>query len=195
MKPKWASYEDFIKAQARWEAKQEIAEVLRQQQEEAQKRASDAKLDEARSRYGEEASDIINDLAGEINSDPAIPGVIIAMLRDSECSADLLYVIGSKPEERKTFMHLVKTNPGKAIRYIALTESLIADELASKQSKPAASEHPPAKTQTSAPKPPAEVGGRGSAPPDALLSAAQANDFRSFKAELNRRSLARLKTG
>ena len=161
----------------------------RDEQAAAQTRAINSKLDEAKSRYGNEANDVIQDFAGEIIDDKAMPGVILEMIRDSEYSADLLYVIGSKPEERNRFRALAKSDPGKAIRYLVTTEVLIGDELAAK-AKPAASQPAPAKQQTSAPKPPAEVGGRASAPGDALVAAAAAGDFRTFKAELNRRKLA-----
>jgi len=111
------------------------------------------------------------------------------MLNDSEVLPDLLYTLGSDPKELASFLNLAKTAPGKALRYIALTESLIREELESgtKETKP------PAKPITSAPKPPAEVGGRASTPGDQLEAAAKANDFRSFKAESNRRALAQLK--
>ena len=91
---------------------------------------------------------------------------------------------------------MAKENPGKALRYIALTETLIKDELEQKKAPSIAKvETAPVKPKTLAPPPPAEVGGRASAPGDALVAAAAANDVRAFKAEINRRELARLKAG
>jgi len=90
---------------------------------------------------------------------------------------------------------MAKEEPGKAIRYIALTESLIAQELESK-AKPV-SEEVPAKPKTQAPKPPAEAGGRAAAPPDSLKAALEGSGGKlnsGLKAEFLRRDLARLKS-
>ncbi len=194
--PKFKSYEEYTKALARWEIRQELAEERRRTQQEAQARETGEKLAQAKTRYGDEAVKIIDDTAGVIINDKDISPVVTQMLRESDILTDLLYTIGSKPEELASFTKMAKESPGKALRYIALTESLIREELEGQKAAPTEKvEYPPAKPQTSAPKPPAEVGGRGSAPPDALVSAAQANDYRAFKRELNRRSLASLKAG
>ncbi len=81
---------------------------------------------------------------------------------------------------------------------LKLMEPLVREELEAKKTPPVAAAHveaTPAKPKTSAPPPPAEVGGRASAPGDVMVAAAAANDFRAFKAELNRRELAKLKAG
>jgi hypothetical protein len=104
---------------------------------------------------------------------------------------DILFTLGSDPAELAKFVKMARETPGKALRYIALTESLITEELEGKATPKA--EEAPAKPKTHAPRPPSEVGGKAAAPPDALESAAKANDFRSFKAEATRRALAKMK--
>ena len=190
-----ASYEDATAAMA--DHLGDVREDFRArgERERAQMLEISAKVAEAKTRYPN-YDEVINPAVDAILGDKEIVGVVKAMLNDSEVLPDLMFTIGSKPEELASFVKMAKNEPGKALRYIALTESLIREEL--ENAKSGASEKvvvTPAKPQTQAPKPPAEVGGRGAAPPDALVSAAQANDFPAFKAELNRRSLARLKTG
>ena len=114
------------------------------------------------------------------------------MLLDSDVLPDFLFTVGSDPAELAKFTKMAQENPGKALRYIALTESLIAEELEGKTAKPA--DVTPDKPKTQAPKPPSEAGGRAAAPPDGLEAAAKAGDFRAFKAEATRRQLAKLKT-
>jgi hypothetical protein len=114
------------------------------------------------------------------------------MLNDSDIFADLMYTIASDKEQLESFIKMAKESPGKAIRYIALTESLINEELAGKEAKP--SEENPAKPKTQVPRPPSEAGGRAATPPDALISAAKTNDYRSFRDEHLRRDLAKLKS-
>ena len=185
--PKFKTYEEYTKALARWEIRQELAEQQAQQTLRAQQKEINAKVDEAKTRY--ENFDAVIEPALKAISDPSVSPVVKQMLNDSEVLPDLLFTIASDQKELVAFTKMAKENPGKALRYIALTESLIHEELTSK-----AKEKAPVKTQTSAvPRPPAEVGGRASAPPDALESAAKANDFRQFKSESNRRYLARLK--
>ncbi len=185
--PKYATYEDFVEELSDWKAEQRWAAAQREQAQQAQAREFQAKLDAAKSRYKdfEEMIPKFNAMAAEASP------VVRVMLNESEVLPDLLYTIASDPKELDSFRQMAKENPGKALRYIALTESLIREELESK-AKPAA-EKTPAKPQTNAPRPPSEVGGRATTPGDELESAAKANDFRAFKAEANRRALAKLK--
>jgi pimeloyl-ACP methyl ester carboxylesterase len=55
----------------------------------------------------------------------------------SEVWPDIVYTLGSKPEELQAFIKLAKENPGAAIRKAVLTEHLITQEL-SKGGKPEA---------------------------------------------------------
>ena len=191
----YESYEEYVEDLADWSGEQKLAKWQRDQQQQAMAKELNAKIAEAKTRYPN-YDEVIEPAVDAILGDKDVVGVVKAMLNESEILPDLMFTIGSKPEDLAHFVKMAKNDPGKALRYIALTESLIREELEGKTAPPADKVvTPPAKPQTQAPKPPAEVGGRGNTPPDALVAAAQANDFRSFKAELNRRSLARLKTG
>lgn len=186
---KYATYEEFTKDLGRWSAEQLLAEQRAEAQKLAQQREIQSKINDAKTRY-ENFDETIKPALTAITQDANIPQVVKAMFNDSEVLPDLLFTLGSDAKELASFIEMAANNPGKALRYIALTESLIQSELESKS----APKEVPAKPQTTAaPKPPAEVGGRATTPHDALVAAAEANDFRSFKAESNRRALAKLK--
>lgn len=188
--PKYKTYEDFVEDLADWKAEQRQAAWERSQQERAQRQELDTKVADAKQRYGESAFDeVIKPTTEAIVGDRAIPDIVKARLSRSNVMVDLIFTIGGDAKELATFQNLAKTDPFGAIDYIVLTESLIRDELAGKQK----SDPPPAKPQTQAPKPPAEVGGRAATPGDALESAVKAGDYRTYAAEANRRALARLK--
>jgi hypothetical protein len=86
-----------------------------------------------------------------------------------------------------------KTNPALAIRKIVLTEHLIQQELdkaakvAKVETKAPDSEKTAPEPKPRAPKPPAEVGGRGAASEDAAVSAARNGNFAAFEAEMSRK--------
>ena len=188
-----ATYEDANAAMADYLG--DVRDQFRtaEQQQQIQQREFQSKVAEAKARYGDKFDEVLAPAVTAIIGDQSVSGVVKSMLNDSEVLPDLMFTIGSDATELANFVKMAKENPGKAIRYIALTESLIRDELEGKQ----ASEPPaaPVKPQTQAPRPPAEVGGRAASPGDALEEAAKAGDFRSFKAESTRRELARMKTG
>ena len=188
-----ATYEDANAAMADYLADVRDQYKDREAQQQAMAKELDAKVADAKARYPN-YQEVIDPAIDAILNDKDIVGVVKAMLNESEVLPDLMFTIGSKPEELAKFVKMAKESPGTALRYIALTESLIREELENAKSTQA-EKVTPAKQQTSAPKPPAEVGGRATAPGDALVAAATANDFRAFKTELNRRSLARMKTG
>jgi hypothetical protein len=190
--PKYKDYEAYTKALARWEVRQELAEQRRQEEHNAQMRELNAKVDEAKTRYGENAATVIDETAGTIIGDESIPTAVTQMLRESDVLTDFLFTIGSKPEDLASFLKMAKNEPGKALRYIALTETLIHEELEGKAAS-AKSTEPPAKPETRAPRPPSEAGGRAAAPPDGLRAALEANDYRAASAEFKRQALAKLK--
>ena len=182
-----ASYEDAIAAM------NDVLDDVRGQfrQAEEMQRTSMAKtnekLSEAQKRYGEKFDDVLVPTLKAIN-DKIVPP-IRQLLEECEVLPDLVFTIGDEEGGVEKFLAMP---PGKQARYIALTEALIQEQLSgAAQEKP--KPEPPAKPQTSAPKPPAEVGGRASSPEDALESAAKANDYRRFAAESTRRAIARMK--
>ena len=186
-----ATYEEAMAAMN--DHMDEVRDGFRQRESQAREfqRQADARLAEARGRY-ENFDETAKETAKTIVTDESVPIVVKQMLNDSEVFPDLIYTIGNKPEELASFLKMAKTDPGKALRYIALTESLIQEEL-EKPKEEAKPEKPPAKPKTKASPPPDEVGGRAASPPDALEAAAANGDFRAFKAESTRRALARLK--
>lgn len=183
-----ATYEDSSAAMADFLGDVRDQFKTLEQQRQTQTQQISAKVDDAKARYGEKFDEVVMPAVNRIMGDQSVSLPVKQMLNDSEVLPDLLFTLGSDASEFENFL---KMAPGKQLRYIALTESLIHDELEAKakpQSVPA-----PAKTQTSAPKPPTEVGGRAATPADAAESAAKAGDFRSFKQERTRRDLARVK--
>ena len=185
------SYEEANAAMSDFLA--EVRDGFRQRnaQEEAYNRDLKAKLDEAKGRY-ENFDEVMWPTLKEINGDTSIHQSVKDMLSESEILPHVLYVIGNKASDKAEFYQMARSSPAKAKRYLASVEQLIYQELEGQ--KPLV-EAAPVKPKTSAPKPPAEVGGRANAPGDTLVAAAAANDFRSFKAEINRRALAGRKTG
>jgi len=191
-KPKYETYEDFVEDLADWKAEQRWSNQQREAQQKEQGRALQAKVEEARGRY-EKFDEVLTPTLNAIVGDQQVSPAVKAMLNDSEVLPDLIFTLGSNAKELAAFVKMAKENSGKALRYVALTESLIAEELEAKKAPAPKTETPPVKTQTSAPKPPAEVGGRNAAPPDGEQAAAQAGDFRRFKAEANRKAIARMR--
>ena len=178
-----ATYED---AQA---AMNDFQDEVRGQFRQAEERLKNstaqmnAKLDDAKTRYGEKFDEVLVPTLSAVNQ--GILPAIRQLMEESDVLPHLLFVIGSGEGGAKSFLQMP---PGKQARFIALNEALIHEEFESKV-KPEV----PAKPKTSAPKPPAEVGGRNEAPGDELESAAKANDFRRFSAESTRRAIAKMK--
>lgn len=191
-KPRYSTYEDFVEDLADWKAEQRWSNSQREQAAQQQTREFQSKVEEARGRY-KDFDEVIKPAVAAIHGDQQISPAVKAMLNDSEVLSDLLYTIGSDAKELAAFTKMAKTEPGKALRYIALTESLIREELESGKGEKKPAAKPPEKQKTAAPAPPSEVGGRAAAPGDELQDAAKANDFRKFKSVANRQALARLR--
>ena len=191
--PKYATHEDYILDLSDWRGEVKDAEKAEQARKQAEESALNDKVEKARSRY-ENLDEVVNPAIDTIVADKGISPVIKQMLYDSDITPDLVYTIASNEKEFQDFLKMARETPGKAIRYVALTESLIAQGFA-EEAKPAV-EEAPAKPTTKAPKPPAEAGGRAAAPPDSLQAAVEASKgslSRDLKAEFLRRDLAKLK--
>lgn len=164
--PRFKTYEEYIKAQARWEARQEMAEHERQRSVRQQQDAMKAEVEKARSRY-KDLDQVMFPALKAITEDTAVSPVVKALLNDSEVLPDLLYTIGTSQDDLATFLEMAKSNPGKAIRYLAVTENLIREELnngtdRNDKGQFAKPEPPPAKRgPESTPEPPLEIGSRG----------------------------------
>lgn len=206
---KGKSYEDGVEA---WQemrdaenAKQVEQRMRNQIAQEAASREFQVKAQEAKERYPD-LDQKVPVAFKALAMDPQIPAAIKAMLDGSDVLLDVMYTLGSDPVELATFVHLAKTDPGAAIRKFVVTESLVKEQLkaAGKNTTTARGEdgkfkadadaaskkEASAETKPRAPKPPSEVGGRGTAPEDALKEAAKAGKFGDFEAEMNRRRQA-----
>jgi hypothetical protein len=205
---KYKTYEEFVKAQARWEVRQELAEQRNRETEQTRTQELLVKVNDARTRYGKEKVDeIIFPTSNAIRDDAAIPLAVKAMIGDSEVFPDLIFTLGSNKAEFASFLQLAKTEPGKALRRIRDMEKLIDEELSKgtttatgrdasgKFTKPE-STTPAKRGPESAPDPPLEIGHRGTGPMDEserALSDAQKGDrsaFRRWKDAEDRKELA-----
>lgn len=182
---------------------------------------TNAKLAEAVKRYGGDSKETIEGTAKTIYTDKAIQPLVKALLSESPILADLMYVLGSKPEQLDEFVDMARSRPGEAVRRLVLLEKLTKEELA-KAAKPAAettsdngdeSEDkgspngtaagrdangkfvsgtpPPAKKLSQAPPPATELSGTRGAPEDPVDKAGKTQDFRAYQAAANARDLAR----
>ena len=165
------------------------------------------RLDEAKERYGQEAETKITATAKTIFGDnkvaPALRELAIRPVR--RAIVDALYVMGSDADEFDEFLNLAKTDPLEALRKWFTVEALVKEELKSNPGK-AANGAPtrgpdgkflperaekPAKRE--APPPPRELGGNTSPPGDERERAAKTGDFRTFKADADRRDMQRFR--
>lgn len=199
------TYDQFDEALDTWnanrskeEAKRAVDEYRSQQASEAQTRELQGQVDAATKRYGADAGKIISNAASEIVGDQSINPAVAAILQGSDVLTDVLYTLGSKPEDLAEFVALAKSKPGAAIRKVVLIEQLVREELAGSASKEAPVRGEDGKFQkttpepkiTKAPPPPKEVSGHGAAPPDEVETAASSADFRRYRDAANRRDIA-----
>lgn len=199
------SYEQFAQALAEQIADYKIDKALAGERQrlanESQQRELSQRLEDAKQRYPE-AEPVINRTATTLNTDAEIPQIIKAVIANSKVMVDLLYVLGGDEAKFQDFVKLTKTNPHEALEQVYEAQRLVKVELAGKAkadpTKEAARDDKgkfvkaeiPETPTPRAPKPPSEIGGKGSAPEDVQLTAAAANDFRAFEAEENRRKFA-----
>ncbi len=195
--PKYKSFEDYNEDLVDWKVEQKTAAREREQQVNAQQQTLGKQLEEARGRYADfdpVTKPLIQDLMK-----PEIPREVFAVINDSPVLADLLYTIGGTEATKADFLDACRTNPGKALRVALLMEQEIVKELGKgktgkdgegKKAGEGDGKAAPEAVKPRAPKPPAEVGGRGAPGEDALISAAKTGDFRAFDAEQTRRAVA-----
>ena len=193
---KYANYEDYVEDLADWKAEQRIAQQMRDLATQAQNRELQSKVETARTRY-ENFDQVGFPALNSIVSDQQISPVVKGMVNDSEVLPDLLFTLGSNQADFARFLALAKTNPGKAIRYLAAIESGIVEAL----QKPAKTEPetpatPARRGPENAPPPPIEIGNRGGPVDDTdrLLKAAANGDRNATRQLLeaeNRKMLAR----
>ena len=199
----WAEYEaakdKYFEDLTDYKAAKAVESDRERQRQETQTAELNGKLAEAQKRYGDTAKDTISTTANAVFEDSKIPGVVKALVNDSPVLVDLLYVLGSKPEDLEDFVSTARSNPSAAVRKLVLIEKLVMEELA--KGAPAAETErgedgkfkAPEKKLTAAPPPPKEVGGKGAPPPDDAETAFNRGDARAFIEAENRREFARRK--
>ena len=103
---------------ADYKAAKKFREVQQEQARSAAQNAVKAKMDEAKARYSDDpaAVDTISATARSIVSDNEIPLAVKAIIDQSEVWPDIVYTLGSKPEELQSFIKLAKENPGASAK-------------------------------------------------------------------------------
>lgn len=168
-----ATYEDFVRAaakhEAKWEAGQEVqkaitAERQRIAQESAAKELQ-SKLNDAKERYGDQEAAKIIPAVDKIVGDAQIPQVIKAMLDRSDVLVDLAYTLGSDSAEFDKFVALCKSDPAGALEKLITVQSLVREQLKANVKKAVKAEKEPepvvpevaAEPVTRAPRPPSKL--------------------------------------
>ena len=187
-----------------YKAEQKIQEYEQRQRQSAQTQALQVKLDEAKSRYGDEAEPKIMDTAKTVFDDKAIPIAIKTAIGRSKVMVDALYVMGSDQNELASFIDLSIKDPLEALRKWYTVEGLVTAELEKSAGKPELKPETnperdedgkfiPARIPKKAPAPPTELGGSSSPPGDERDRAAASGNVRAFMQDGNRRDIARWK--
>lgn len=205
----WEEYDnardEYYTNVAAQKAAEAVAKDRQERAAEEQRKTFTQRMAEARERYGSEAEGQIVKTAQAIHGDQAVPVAIRSMLDSSPVLVDLMYVMGSKPDDLAAFIAEAKSDPAAAIRRMVVTEHFVKEELAGRSKAAPAdipergedgkfvSSKPPAKKVTQAPEPATEVSGRAAPPPDAMEQAIAGKDFASYRKEANARDLRRLK--
>lgn len=196
-------FEDF----ADYKAAKKLEDFRAEQRQQAAQASVHQKMVEAKGRYGDEGIGVIRETAKAFTADQQIPQAVKALIDQSPVWSDILYAIGSKPDELQGFIALAKSDPIGAIRKAVLIEQLVKDELAKGGGKAAedetegakrddsgkfvSSKKAPEKKESDAPPPPREVSGRGTPPPDEVERAVKDGDARAYFRAQNARDLAR----
>lgn len=204
----WEEYEaardEYFENMADYKAAKKLEEFHANQAQQAQAKELKAKIDDAKQRYGDEAEATIRETAQSLWSDQQIHPAVKDLLGGSDVLVDVLYVMGSKPEDLEEFTAMARSNPAAAVRKFVLLEHLVQQELRGKSgdsegaTAPGRDESgrftkpsPPAKPVTSAPPPPREASGRSAAPPDQVDRALKDGDFAGFRDARNRADIER----
>lgn len=180
-------YEDEL---AEFNSNRAIEKFKQTQAQQERERDLLMKLADAKQRYGDEAEAVIARAALELGQ-PGVPQAIEIMIDGSPVMMDLMYALGQDPE----LLKLCSTNPGKAIRQIALLEHQLQQKSGEAADLPERNAQGQfvSKKVSKAPPPGEDVGGTKGTPPDEVEAAVKAGDFRTFRNAENRKDLARLK--
>lgn len=205
----WDSFEkaqdQYLEDLADYKAAKRLEEHSQRQRHESATREMQARLDQAKERYGAEAESTIVGTAKDIFTNDGVAPAIKAAIGRSDVIVDALYVMASDAEELSSFLDLAKTDPLEALRKWFTVEALVREELKKgpqangngtprgpdgKFLPPGAADKP---AKREAPSPPRELGGNTSPPGDERERAAKHGDFRGFKADADRRDMQRFR--
>lgn len=179
------TYEQFVKAQARWEARQEF----KSQQEQAEKKQKAAEF----VKQQEEAQKVFEKRVAEATKrhpdfkEVALSKEFLDVLpKGSFCDAFLL-----ESDHGAEVMYHLASNPDDFARIISLAPIAQARELFKIENQFASGSEPsPAPKVTSAPKPPTVLAAKGMPPMDDAAAALSRGDFVAYRRAANARELA-----
>jgi hypothetical protein len=186
-----ATYEQFIRASAKHEAKWEVAQALKADREAraGEQRATEVQkqnqvlikefqgnVDAARKKYAD-----FDKVAFNEDFEKLIPAgsIIDLCILQTPLGAETLYYLGQHPEK---VGEILKLTPFKQ------SEALVKIQMSLE--KPAATV--PAKKKSDAPDPPTELGQTAAAVGDETERATKAGDFEAYREAANARDLAKL---
>jgi hypothetical protein len=217
VRPKQEDFDDWVKYQAaedkyikdlaRSIAGEMLEEHVQRTRQEAAAKEMQAKLDDAKSRYGDEAEPKVLDTAKAVFEHKQVAPAIKTAMGRSDVLVDALYVMGSDQGELDAFIDLSIKDPLEALRKFFTVEALVKAELQKNGHKPESNGTPergadgkfistekpaPARIRQ-APPPPTELGGNASPPGDEADRAFASGDERKFFNERNRKDIARMK--
>ncbi len=188
-KAKYATYEDFVEELSDWKTEQRIAKLESDRQQATQRQLLEKEFAQASEVYPDFV-DKTKPIMTALLNDASLPEPFKAAVGTSDVFTHLLYALSA--EQSQKLMDLARTNTISAIKKLGELEATVRIELA--KSKPVVAKEtsvePPAKPQPRAPKPPTEVGGRGTAPADTQAEAARTGNFSAFEVEENRKRFA-----
>lgn len=187
-----ATYEEFIRASAKHEAKWEVAQALKadreartQEQNASQVRTQNEALikefqgnvDAARKEHSD-----FDKVAFDENLQKLIPrgSIIDLCILQTPLGAKTLYYLGQHPEKIGEILKLAPFKQSEALVKIQMTLE-----------KPAAAAVP-AKKKSDAPDPPTELGQHAAPVGDETERAVKAGDFESYRVAANARDLAKM---
>ena len=195
-KPKLEEFDDFNKFEeakdkyyldmADYRAKKAVAEDREQRQMEEQRTKVESEFAEAKKIYPdfeEKAAPIIKALT----EDQSIHEAFKIAVGTSDVFTHLAYALSQ--EQSQALLELARTNPIQAVKKLGVLEESVRAELG-KKAKPEVEDKTPEPIKPRAPKPPSEVGGRGTAPEDEQRAAAKSGDFARFAEAENRKKFA-----
>lgn len=199
---KFKSYEEYVKAQARWEVRQEIAASQAEQaRNEATRKFADS-VSKAREAYAD-FDTVAEPMAVKVNElilDPKVDGTLKKIFFDSD-GVHILYALGSDPTLAESFGNLARTDPAEAIYLWKSLKAAVKKELSGSSQAPsntvgrdekgkftAEPKEPSAPAKRgpeNAPEPPIDIGHRGPGVADEserALKAAERGDPNAFAA-------------